>query len=87
MVGCLIEIASVRLSEGATFICMQRQVTLFNLYGRILQDTAKSMVKFSDYALKNRFETLKICLGPMMYQLVCFHPDSIRIVYKSGKVR
>ena len=50
----------------------------------MLKDMAGTMVKDSGFALRNRFKVLRLILGPLTDQLVCYHPDTIKIVYRSG---
>ena len=52
----------------------------------MLQDMATGIVKFTDFAIKNRWKTIKVCYGPMLNQLVCVHPDMIRLIYRSGEM-
>lgn len=51
----------------------------------MVKDMAAGIVKFTDLALTNRWKTIKICYGPMMNQLVCVHPETIRLIYRSGE--
>ena len=50
----------------------------------MLKDMAGTMVKNSGFALRNRFKTVRVILGPLMNELFCYHPDTIKIVYRSG---
>ena len=51
----------------------------------MVKDMAGTMVKNSDFAIRNRFKALRVILGPLANELVCYHPDTIKIVYRSGK--
>jgi len=51
----------------------------------MLKDMFAGIVKYGTYGIKNNVKSVKVCFGPMMNQLIAIHPDTIRLVYQSGK--
>ena len=51
---------------------------------RSLQDMGKMLDLYCELVLKENWKVAKIKYGPGLYQLLCLHPDTARIILKSG---
>ena len=51
---------------------------------QILSDLGAALDWFTGLYTNHKWKSFKMVMGPFWYQLVCLHPDTVKVVLKSG---
>ena len=54
------------------------------MFSRIVADIGASLDWVYDLTMKNKWDVLKLNIGPGMYQFVGMHPDVMKVMLRSG---
>ena len=51
---------------------------------QMLSDMGAVLDWFTEFYTRDKLKSVKAVMGPFLYQLVCLHPDTVKVVLKSG---